>query len=67
MQHFPSFTGHTRRLLLATVTIAAAAASAVAHAEVIPAERRERRRARPAVLWRRLTTATRAWEASSSR
>ena len=30
MQHFPSFTGHTRRLLLATVTIAAAAAVRVA-------------------------------------
>jgi hypothetical protein len=38
MHHFPSFTGHARRLLLATVTIAAAAATAVAHAEVISAQ-----------------------------
>jgi Protein of unknown function (DUF4232) len=37
MHHFPSFAGHARRLLLATVTIVAAAATAIAHAEVIPA------------------------------
>jgi Protein of unknown function (DUF4232) len=38
MHHFPSFTGHARRLLVATVTVAVAAATAVAHAEVISAQ-----------------------------